>query len=100
MNATTLEPSPALLLLSRRWAPEVLLQLGVDGPCRFNRLLAIQGLTHSISDRVLTERLRELEGLGLVKRDVTIEQTVRVEYLLTDEGRRYVEPLSALAAIR
>lgn len=100
MNAMMIEPSPALALLGRRWAPEVLLTLGLNGACRFNQLLVIQGVTHMISDRVLTERLRELEGAGLVKRDVTIEQTVRVEYLLTDEGKRYLEPLRALAAIR
>lgn len=100
MNVTTMEPSPALYLLSRRWAPEVLLTLGVEGPCRFNRLLGIQSITHGISDRVLTERLRELEGAGLVMRDVTVERSVTVEYRLTEQGQRYLEPLRALAAIR
>jgi DNA-binding HxlR family transcriptional regulator len=52
-------------------------------PHRFNELLTA---VHGISDRLLTERLRELEDNGLVKRHVIPESPVRVEYALTDAG--------------
>lgn len=53
------------------------------GPARFNQLLmGIPG----ISDRVLTERLRELELEGLVERLVDPGPPVRVSYRLTASG--------------
>jgi len=54
------------------------------GPARFNHLLiGIPG----ISDRVLTERLRELEMEGMVERLVDPGPPVRVSYRLTARGR-------------
>jgi DNA-binding HxlR family transcriptional regulator len=56
----------------------------MGGPARFNQLLmGIPG----ISDRVLTERLRELEYEGLVERLVDPGPPVRVSYRLTASGR-------------
>jgi DNA-binding HxlR family transcriptional regulator len=81
-------------LLWRRWAPEILLALAA-GPTRFNRLLEIPG----INDRMLTVRLRDLEVSGVVERQVHVERPIRVEYALTDVGRRYVSPLQEVAAI-
>lgn len=81
-------------ILSRRWAPEILLELA-SGPKRFNRLLEIP----NISDRVLTVRLRDLEVLGLVERHVQIGRPVRVEYTLTDRGRRLIPGLAALQEV-
>ena len=82
-------------ILGLRWAPEVILFLA-PGPQRFNRLLeGIEG----ISDRVLSERLRDLERVGLAYRRVDAGPPVRVFYELTADGRRYVEPLRMLAAL-
>jgi DNA-binding HxlR family transcriptional regulator len=56
----------------------------MTGPIRFNQLLTgIPG----ISDRVLTERLRELETEGIVERLVDPGPPVRVSYQLTARGR-------------
>jgi DNA-binding HxlR family transcriptional regulator len=56
----------------------------MTGPVRFNQLLTgIPG----ISDRVLTERLRELENEGIVERLVDPGPPVRVSYQLTARGR-------------
>ena len=73
----------AIELIGRRWTGAIVRTL-VSGPHRFNELLsAIPG----ISDRLLTERLRELESEGLVLRTVLPESPVRVIYELTDCGR-------------
>lgn len=72
----------AVELIGRRWTGAVIRTL-MNGPRRFNELLsAIPG----ISDRLLTERLRELEAEGLVRREVFPESPVRVVYELTPCG--------------
>ncbi len=82
-------------LILRRWAPEIL--LGLDaGPKRFNWLL--QDIT-GISDRILTERLRELEDAGLVERHVETTRPISVYYRLSVAGARYVGPLEQLRII-
>lgn len=56
----------------------------MDGPRRFSELLeAVPGL----HDRLLSERLKELETEGIVERRVYPETRVRDEYALTDKGR-------------
>src|SRR5215510_13169392 len=70
-------------LLGRRWTGVIIYML-LQKPHRFNELLAA---VHGISDRLLTERLRELEDNGLVERRVIPDSPVRVEYLLTEAGR-------------
>ena len=49
-----------------------------------------------ISDRMLSERLRELEAEGIVARTVVPETPVRVEYELTDKGRALEQALGAV----
>lgn len=72
----------AVELIGRRWTGAIVRTL-LGGPRRFNELLsAIPG----ISDRLLTERLRELERAGIVRRDVFPESPVRVVYELTESG--------------
>jgi DNA-binding HxlR family transcriptional regulator len=70
-------------LLGRRWTGVILYTL-LKGPRRFNELL---NSVYGISDRLLTERLRELEDKGLVQRSVIPESPIRVEYALTDAGK-------------
>jgi len=82
-------------LLSLRWAPEIILALAA-GPKRYNWLL--QDLA-GISDRVLTERLRDLEDAKLLVRQVDGGPPVRVYYQLTDAGHHYVGPLEQLRLI-
>ncbi len=73
----------AIELLGRRWTGVIFYML-LQRPHRFNELLTS---VHGISDRLLTERLRELEEHGLVERRVIPESPVRVEYMLTEAGR-------------
>ena len=77
-----------------KWSVLVVLELK-EGRQRFNQLKRrIEG----ISQRMLTETLRQLERDGLVYRTVFAGQPLRVEYRLTDLGRTLLEPITALAA--
>jgi DNA-binding HxlR family transcriptional regulator len=73
----------AIEFIGRRWVGAIVYVL-LDGPCRFNELLA---KVPNLSDRLLTERLRELEAAGIVTRDVQPGPPVRVVYALTEAGR-------------
>ncbi|MBA3872622.1 MAG: helix-turn-helix transcriptional regulator [Anaerolineae bacterium] len=73
----------AIELLGRRWTGVIFYML-LQKPHRYNELLSS---VHGISDRLLTERLRELEEHGLVERHVIPDSPVRVEYVLTEAGR-------------
>ena len=73
----------AIQLLGKRWTGLILDSL-MDGPRRFCELTAtVEGL----SDRVLSDRLRELEAEDIVKRLVYPQIPVRIEYSLTEKGR-------------
>ena len=54
------------------------------GPARYN---VLRDAIPDISDRMLSERLRELEEEDVITRTVIPETPVRVEYALTDKGR-------------
>jgi DNA-binding HxlR family transcriptional regulator len=83
----------AIELIGKRWTGTVVKAL-LPAPARFNQLLAgIPG----ISDRVLTERLRELETEGIVERLVDPGPPVRVSYRLTSRGRALEPVLTAVA---
>jgi DNA-binding HxlR family transcriptional regulator len=72
----------AMSLLSKRWTGVILRAL-LAGTCRFNGICAyVPGL----SDRLLSERLKELESEGIVERRVYAETPVRIEYVLTPKG--------------
>jgi DNA-binding HxlR family transcriptional regulator len=72
----------AIELIGKRWSGAILSALG-DGPLRFGEIgQAVPGM----SDRLLSERLRELEAEGLVERAVEKDAPVRVSYSLTSKG--------------
>jgi len=73
----------AVELIGRRWSGAILRVL-FTGPHRFNEVLAqVPGL----SDRLLSERMRELEAEELVVRRVFPGPPIRSEYELTERGR-------------
>jgi DNA-binding HxlR family transcriptional regulator len=75
----------AVELIGRRWTGAIVaVLLAEDEPRRFSELkAAVPGL----SDRVLSQRLRELEVEQLVERGVHAGPPVRVDYALTPKGR-------------
>lgn len=79
-------------LLGKRWMGLILDTL-MQGPQRFCEMTAaVEGL----SDRVLSDRLRELELEGIVERAVYPQIPVRVEYRLTDKGRALQPVIEAI----
>lgn len=73
----------AVELIGRRWTGAILRALH-SGVSRFSDLTdTVPGL----SDRMLSERLKELETEGIVVRLVRAEKPVRVEYILTAKGQ-------------
>ncbi len=82
----------AVNILGKRWTGMILWAL-MDKPRRFNELLKIVEL---VSDRLLTERLRELEAEGLVERTVYPESPVRIEYSLTTKGQSMQDVVKAI----
>ena len=88
------EVRPAAGLLERRWTVSIL-WASVEGASRFNEFKQAVG---EIPPRTLAQRLLELEGSGLLERRVIDARPPRVEYVLTDEGRRLRTVLDALAA--
>lgn len=73
----------AVELIGRRWSGAVVRAL-LSGATRFSEIVA---LIPGLSDRLLSERLKELEAEGIVTRTVIPETPVRVEYGLTEKGR-------------
>lgn len=72
----------AVELIGRKWTGAILLALQT-GRCRFTEIAA---MVPGLSDRLLSERLKELEAEGIVRRIVTPETPVRIEYRLTPKG--------------
>jgi DNA-binding HxlR family transcriptional regulator len=83
----------AVELVGRRWTGAILRAL-LSGPARYNEIRAI---IPDLSDRMLSERLRELEAEGIVLRSVIPETPVRVQYSLTDKGRALEQAIMAIA---
>jgi DNA-binding HxlR family transcriptional regulator len=84
----------AVELIGRRWTG-ALLRMLLSGPTRFGDL---RSAVPEISDRMLSERLKELEAEGIVVREVSDDTPVRVVYRLTDKGRALEAPLRAIGA--
>ncbi|MBX4264598.1 winged helix-turn-helix transcriptional regulator [Clostridium estertheticum] len=73
----------AFQILGKRWTGLIIRSL-LSGSKRFSEL---QDIIPALSSRVLTERFKELEELGIVTRSVYPEMPVRIEYGLTEKGK-------------
>ena len=83
----------AIELIGRRWSG-VIIRAMIHGATRFSDIhAAIPG----ISDRLISERLKELEAEGVVVRTVVPSTPVRVDYALTEKGRALGEVVAAVA---
>ncbi len=82
----------AVELIGKRWTGAILSVL-LEGSLRFSE---IRALVPDISDRLLSERLKELEAEGIVDRQVLDEHPVGVEYRLTARGEALEPALAAL----
>jgi len=84
----------AIELIGRRWTGAIVFVL-LRSRCRYATL---RSAIPDITDRMLCERLQELEQEGIVERTVVPETPVRVEYALTRKGRALASAVDAMAA--
>lgn len=82
-----------LNLIGGKWKGVILYRLLTEDVLRFNEL---RRLLPNITQRMLTNQLRELEKDGLVQRTIYPEVPPRVEYRLTEEGQTLEPVISAL----
>jgi len=81
-------------LIGRRWTGAIIYVL-LKSRCRFATL---RDAIPEITDRMLSERLQELEQEGIVERTVVPMTPVRVEYSLTKKGRALASAVDAISA--
>ena len=80
-------------IIGKKWTVLIVREM-LRGTKQFNRFLEnIEGIT----PKVLTDRLRELQKFGIIKRRIVSEYPVRVEYEMTDLGKEF-EPVLLAAA--
>lgn len=73
----------AMEIIGKRWTG-LIIRVLMGGPRRFKE---IKEQIPDMSDRMLTERMKELESAGILSRHVYPETPVRIEYELTEKGR-------------
>jgi DNA-binding HxlR family transcriptional regulator len=83
----------AVELIGKRWTGAII-RILQNGRARFNSIAAA---IPELSDRMLAERLRELENEGIIARTVIPETPVRVEYELTEKGKALDAAFCAIA---
>lgn len=84
----------AIELVGRRWTGAILSAM-LMGATRFTDIIhAVPGL----SDRLLSERLKELENEAIVERIVHPETPVRIEYRLTQKGYELSDAIKELSS--
>lgn len=92
MDYSTMCPKyeQAIDLLGKKWTG-LIIRVLLDGPKRFKD---IKAQIPDMSDRILTERMKELEQMQVVRRTVYPEKPTRIEYSLTEKGLA-LEPVIA-----
>ena len=82
----------AVELVGKRWTGAILSVL-MDGPLRFSE---VAQAVPELSDRLLSERMKELEARGIVDRTVHPGPPLRVEYALSEMGKELEPALAEL----
>ena len=85
----------AIELLGKRWTGAIVRVLMQRSPLRFSE---VAQAVPQLSDRLLSERMKELEARGVVVRTVTASAPARVEYSLSAMGRDLEPALAELEA--
>lgn len=83
----------AMNIIGGKWKPIIIFLLA-NGSLRFGKLVMFMP---SISRKVLTDQLRELEADGLIIREKFPETPPRVEYSLTESSKKLVPLLANLS---
>ena len=85
----------AVELVGKRWTGAILYVLLAGGRMRFSE---IAQAVPDLSDRLLSERMKELEARGIVCRHVEEGAPVKVFYELTERGRQLAPAMQELKA--
>lgn len=83
-----------LELVGKRWSSSILLSI-TRGAHRFSEIIA---MVPGLSDRLLAQRLRELEAEDLIEREVIATTPVQVRYHLTERGHDLMSSLQPLVS--
>ncbi len=84
----------AVKIISKKWIG-LIIRVLMERPCRFRD---IREQIPLMSERMLAERLKELEANELVERRVYPETPVRIEYALTKKGRALTPVIASIQA--
>jgi DNA-binding HxlR family transcriptional regulator len=84
----------AMSIFGGKWKPIILNCIG-ESSLRFGKL---NQLMPAISNKVLSNELKELEILGLIERKESKESTIKVEYSLSDSGKSLMPVLYKIAS--
>ncbi|OXS53146.1 transcriptional regulator [Cohnella sp. CIP 111063] len=79
-------------LLGKKWTG-LIIRVLLGGPKRFKD---IKEQIPEMSDKMLTDRMKELEAAGILTRTVYPEMPVRIEYELTEKGRHLEEVIQSI----
>lgn len=82
----------AMSILGKKWTC-IMLRCLMEAPRRFSD---ISTYVSGLSDRLLSQRLQELEEAGIVERQVFAQRPVTVEYSLTEKGQALRQVVSAI----
>lgn len=87
--------SKCMALLGGLWSPEIIWCLS-NGPRRFSELLRDNP---TLTAKVLTSRLRDLEARGVLERNVMPTSPPSVEYALTSLGRELLPAITSIVEV-
>lgn len=73
-----------LQVIGGKWKPIIIHRLGTEGTLRFSE---VKRSIPNITQKMLTQQLRELEADGIVHREVYPQVPPKVEYSLTELGQ-------------
>jgi DNA-binding HxlR family transcriptional regulator len=82
-----------LNIIGGKWKPIILYHLGNDGTRRFGEL---KQAMPNITQKMLTQQLRELEHDGLIHRQIYAQVPPKVEYSLSEFGQTILPVLQSL----
>ena len=85
--------TPVVQMLQGKWKLQVIYELCIQSPMRFGEL---KKMLKPITNTMLTNALKELEGDGLVHREQYNEIPPRVEYCLSEKGKTVVPILQSI----
>ncbi|MDE5954572.1 MAG: helix-turn-helix transcriptional regulator [Duncaniella sp.] len=85
--------APILEWLGNKWTLAVLMKISENEPVRFNELYRS---IPSISEKVLSQTLKQLTTDGLIRRELFADVPPRVEYTMTDFGKSLLPHVESL----